>query len=298
MTRTDILKGVYFTRLAGLAVSGIGFARAARGGAAIPAAALGALFAALLLSGRVQAHFWSELLSGLHTLNQRDYQASKVHSQRFLEQLRERPWLRRLIWLGTSSYSLNAEVLALNNLGAAETALGEFDAARAHLNQAIALDPQCPLPYRNMGLLTLRTASRAEASPWLQKAVALGLRGDVSDRLAMSSQRRNAELSATGAVTGIRRSPPIEPPVTGAFVVYVLNDEKTPFEFAVTALERVFGMTGAQAIFTAQLADKIGRAACAGFDDVKLAQGKAEELGELARTHGHSLICSVEPGQT
>ena len=296
MTRTDILKGVYVARLAGLIIFGIGVAVAAQRGAAIPATVLGAVFAALLLSGRVQAYFWSELLSGLHRLNQRDYQTSKIHSERFLAQLRERPWLKRLIWLGTSSYSLNAEVLALNNLGAAETALGEFDTARAHLNQAIALDPQCPLPYRNMGTLILRTASKAEAGPWLEKAVALGLRGDVSDRVVMSSQRRNAELSTTGAVTGARPAPPVQPPVTGAFIVYLLNDEKTPFEFAVTALERVFGMTGATAIFTAQSADKFGRAACAGFADVEVAQGKAEELGSFAQAHGHSLSCAVEPG--
>jgi len=297
MTRTDTLKGVYVARLAGLIVAGIGVAVAGRSGAAIPAMSLGALFAALLLSGRVQAHFWSELLSGLHTLNLRDYQVSKVHSERFLAQLRERPWLRQLIWLGTSSYTLNVEVLALNNLGAAEMALGEFKTARAHLNQAIALDPQCPLPYKNMGALILRTASTAEANPWLQKAVALGLRGDLSDRVVMSSQRRNAELSTTGAVTDARPLPSARPPVTGAYIVYLLNDEKTPFEFAVTALERVFAMTGSQAIFAAQCADKFGRAACAGFDDAEVAQGKAEELGAFARTHGHSLICAVEPGR-
>ena len=106
-------------------------------------------------------------------LNQREYHRSKGHSERFLVQLRERPWLQTLIWLGPSSYSLSAEALALNNLGAAELALGEFDSARAHLNQAIARDPRCPLPCRNMGTLTLRTSSTAEAMPWFEKAAAL-----------------------------------------------------------------------------------------------------------------------------
>lgn len=235
--------------------------------------------------------------AGWLPLNQRDYQMSKVHSERFLAQLRERPWLRRLVWLGTSSYSLSAEVLALNNLGAAELALGEFDAAREHLNQAIALDPQCPMPYKNMGALILRTASTAEASPWLEKAAALGLRGDLSDRMVMSSQRRNAELSTVGAITDARPPPLAAPIITGAYIVYLLNDKKTPFEFAVTALEGVFGMTGAQAISTAQGADKFGRAACAAFDDAEVAQSKAEELAAIARAHGHLLICAVEPGQ-
>ncbi len=293
MTRTDALKGIYFARVAALIIFGIGTAVMIRSGALMPALTLGVLFAAVLLSGRVQAYFWSELLAGLHLLDRRDYARSKVHSERFLVQLRERPWLRRLIWLGTSGYSLNPEVMALNNLGAAEMQLGEFDAARAHFNRAIALDPLCPLPCRNMGALVLRTASPEEARPWFEKAVALGLRGDWSDRVVTTSQRRNAELSTTGAV--IDAPPPTEPPVTGDYIVHLLNDENTPFEFAVAALERVFGLTRGQAVRTAQSADRLGRAACAGFDDQQAAQGKAEELSAFARTHGHSLTCVMEP---
>ncbi len=295
MTRTDALKGVYVARVAGLVVFGIGATVTARSGAVMSAVAFGALFAVVLLSGRVQAYFWSELLAGLHFLNRRDYQRSKNHSERFLAQLRERRWLNRLIWLGPSSYSLNAEVLALNNLGVAEMWLGEFDAARLHFNQAIALDPLCPLPYRNMGALVLRTASTDEARPWLEKARTLGLRGDWSDGVAMASQRRNAELSTTGAVTDAEPPPPSEePPVTGAYIVYLLNDERTPLEFAVAALEKVFGMTGLRAIRTAKKADRFGRAACAGFDDPGVAQDKAEELSALARANGHWLTCAVE----
>jgi ATP-dependent Clp protease adapter protein ClpS len=298
MTRTDVLKGVYFARLAGLVVSGVGLAVSAQNGASIAAIGLAALFLALLLSGRIQAHFWSELLVGLHALNQRDYESSKAHSLRFLAQLRERPWLKRLIWLGTSSYSLNAEVLALNNLGAAEMALDEVESARAHFNEAIALDPKCPLPYRNLGSLTLRTATTAEALPWLEKAVVLGLRGDASDRLMMSSQSRNAELSTTGVITDFRPSPPAKQAVTGAHTIYLLNDEKTPFEFAVATLETVFGMTGAQAIYIAQQVDQQGRAACAGFDDLEAARIKADEVETHARKNGHLLSCVVEPGQS
>ena len=295
MTRTDALKGVYVARVCGLLVCGVAAPVAAQNGAIVPAIALGVLFVAMVLSGRIQAYFWSDLLAGLHALNQREYQMSKVHSERFLVNLRERPWLRRLIWLGTSSYSLNAEVLALNNLGAAELALGEFDSARAHLNQAITSDPQCPLPCRNMGTLTLRTSSTAEAMPWFERAEALGLRRGLSDRVIMSSQRRNAELSTTGVVTDVQPSRPPEQPVTGAYIVYLLNDEKTPFEFAVTSLESVFGMTGERAIHTAISVDKTGRAACAGFEDGQVAQDKVDEMNALARAHGHQLTCIIEP---
>ena len=298
MTRTDALKGAYVARIVLLLATVIGAEVLAHRGAVVPATALGVLFIALLLSGRIQAHFWFELLAGLRALNQRDYGASKVHSERFLAQLHERPWLKRLIWLGPSSYALSAEALALNNLGAPEMSLGEFDAARARFDQAIALDPPGPLPYSNMGALILRTGSSAEALPWFRKAEALGLRQDFTDRWMMSSQRRNVERSATGAD---RRAPagepPVEPPVTGAFIVYVLDDEKTPLEVAVAGLEEVFNMTGQQAIATALRIDKSGRAACAGFDDLETARGRAQALEAFAQTRGHVLNCLVEPGE-
>src|SRR5579872_5091694 len=80
MTRTDILKGVYVARVAGILGCGFGAAALARSGAVLSAAVCVALFLVLLLSGRIQAIFWSELLAGLHDLNQRNYLASKVNS--------------------------------------------------------------------------------------------------------------------------------------------------------------------------------------------------------------------------
>jgi hypothetical protein len=146
MARSDAFKAIYYGRVACIVLAGVGGAVAAQAGRPALGAGLLGIFALLLLSGRAQAYFYAELLAGLHHLNLRDYPRSKAHSARFLEQLRQRPWLKHLIWLATSSYSASAEVLALNNLGAAEVALGEVDAARAHLARAIELDAQCPLP--------------------------------------------------------------------------------------------------------------------------------------------------------
>ncbi len=294
MTRTDVLKATYFLRVGAILLAGIGGAAAAQEGHTVLGAALMALLVVLLLAGRAQAYFWSELLAGLHHLNQRDYRLSKAHSERFLTQLRERPWLKHLIWLANSSYSSNAEVMALNNLGAAEMALGEIDAARTHLTRAIELDPRCPLPYRNMGTLTLRTGSVTDAMPWLQKAEALGFRGDQSDSRAMASQRNNAAFSTTGVAAGA--SPvmaAVEPTFTGAYLVQIVNDATTPFEVVVLGLEQVFGLTGAEAIRITRSVDQSGRAACAGFDDEGEAQRKADELAAFALDKGFPLTCVV-----
>jgi ATP-dependent Clp protease adapter protein ClpS len=294
VTRTDAFKAVYFVRFGCLLLALIVANIASRKHLPALEVASFAVFAVLLLSGRVQAYFWSDLLAGLHHLNRREYEKSKARSERFIAQLRERPWLRHLVWLATSSYSASAEVLALNNLAAAEIGLGEFEAARAHLARAIDLDPKCPLLFKNMGAIVLRTGSTADAMPWIDRAAALGLRGDWTDRAAQASQRRNADLSTTGTVAGPQ--PPLSKvgaALRGAYIVQLLNDDATPLEFVVSALEQVFGLTGAEAIRIALAAHQFGRAACAAFDDECTAKSKADELAALARENGHALTCLV-----
>ena len=294
MTRTGAYKAAYFSLLAaGMLVLFDAVFELRRGHVALLVGAL-LLFAVLLVPGRALAYFWSDLLASLHHLNQRNYQSSKEHSERFLAQLRERPWLKRLIWLGTSAYSRDAEVLALNNLGAAMVQLGEFDSARETLSRAIALDPKCPLPYKNMGTLVLQTGAYAEALPWFEKAAARGLKGDWTDRWVNASQRRNAALYTTGSVSGA--TPPDEPAVqalTGAFLVEVLNDDQTPVTFVIAGLEQVFGLTGAQAIQTVRAVDREGRAVCAAFETMAAARAKADQLSALAREAGFPLRCVV-----
>ncbi|HWA60520.1 MAG TPA: ATP-dependent Clp protease adaptor ClpS [Caulobacteraceae bacterium] len=296
MTRTGAFKAAYYLQLAALAALLVAGDIALRRGHGLLAGALLAAFTVALLAGRVQAWLWSDLLAGLHDLNQGEHHRSRTRTRRFLARLRRRPWLKHLIWLGGSSYSRNAEVLALNNLGAAELALGEVEAARTHLARAIALDPKCPLPYRNMGALTLRTGSSTEARPWLEKAIELGLRGDWSDRRAFAIQRNNAALSTTGRFVARRRPPiPAAPAIAGDYVVELLNDDATPFEVVVEGLEQVFALSGAEAVAVAAAADRSGRAACAGFDDEAVARRRAESLMAFARARGSALGCVVRP---
>ena len=124
--------------------------------------------------------------------------ASKICSERFLERIRNNPWIKHLIWLGTSSYSRDPEVLALNNLGAAELMLGEVDAARRHLMRASALDPLCPLPYFNLGVLEKAEGHLDEAQRLLAQAVKLGYTRGVSDKIVSAAQSRLAITDGAG----------------------------------------------------------------------------------------------------
>ncbi len=50
-------------------------------------------------------------------------------------------------------YTRDVEAMALNNLGAARLELGDLDQVEAPLRQALALDPDYPIPYVNLAHL-------------------------------------------------------------------------------------------------------------------------------------------------
>ncbi len=187
MSRTTLYKGVYFAMMGAALLMVAGVAWWFRWG-------LAGLFVLpiLLVPGRVLGFFWRDLLTGLRLLNARDFVNSKRHSERFLVQVRAKPWLKRLIWLGSSSYSRDPEAMALNNLGAAELALGEIDAARRHLEEAIGVDRRNPLPFYNLGLLhrTIEDADMAERC--FAEARRLGYTRGWSDGIVTTSQTRFA----------------------------------------------------------------------------------------------------------
>jgi tetratricopeptide (TPR) repeat protein len=112
--------------------------------------------------------------------------------------MKQRPWLKKLIWLGSGSYSRDPECLALNNLGAAEIKLGEFESARRHLEAAIAVDRQSPLPYFNLGALARLEGNESEAARLIEQAAALGYSRGLSDRLVTAAQDRFSKTSGQG----------------------------------------------------------------------------------------------------
>jgi tetratricopeptide (TPR) repeat protein len=146
----------------------------------------------MLLPGRVLAFFWRNLLRGLRLLRERRFEESKAHTEAFLCELDQKPWLKNLIWLGFGTYSRSPTCFALNNLGAAEIGLGEMTGAREHLYAAMQADEACPLPYFNMGVLCTALSEHEEAQTWYEKAAALGYSRSVIDAIIGSSQTRLA----------------------------------------------------------------------------------------------------------
>jgi len=191
MSRTTLYKGVYFAMLAAAGVIGLGFIAIFH----FSWIAIIAVFIAMQIPGRILGYYWRDLLKGLRLLNAREFAESKLCSEKFLQEFPARRWIKNLVWLGSSTYSRNPEVLALNNLGAAELNLGEVASARTHLERAINLDPFCPLPYYNMAVLCQVEDDEAGAQQWFADASRLGFANKLSDKIVRSSQTRFANRS-------------------------------------------------------------------------------------------------------
>jgi tetratricopeptide (TPR) repeat protein len=155
-------------------------------------------FLSLLIPGRILGFFWRDLLRGLRLLKAKEYAESKRHSELFLAAIRRKPWMKKLIWLGSGTYSRDPQAMALSNLGAAEIGLGELDAARTHLEASMKVDNQNPLPAFNLGVLAYTLGDRQRAEFWFQEARRLGYSRGIIDRIVQSSQTRFANVDGRG----------------------------------------------------------------------------------------------------
>jgi ATP-dependent Clp protease adaptor protein ClpS len=296
VTRRAKYKALYVAILAGgtIAVLGVGTVLMDRAGHMPRAAplALVALGIAMLFPRRVPRFYWRDLIAGARLMKREDYAGSKIHFERFIAKVRRAPWLKNLLWLGTSSYSTDPEAMALNLLGIAEVCLGAFEAAQRHFEEAIALDPGNPLPHRGMADLRLRAGTSAEAISWIEKAAALGLRDDWGDRLMRATRPRFA-FTDSGVVAVQPPLPEADlPPATGNYRVELLNDDKTSMQFVVELLEQVFDHSGAQAIRTMLAVHDQGSAVCGRYDEAE-ARTRMDSATARARAAGFPLSLRV-----
>ncbi|WP_252733766.1 ATP-dependent Clp protease adapter ClpS [Paracoccus marinaquae] len=83
---------------------------------------------------------------------------------------------------------------------------------------------------------------------------------------------------------------PQRPPM---YKVLMLNDDFTPMEFVVHVLERLFGMSHAQAIEIMLTVHRKGVAVVGVFSH-EVAETKVAQVMELARRQQHPLQCTME----
>jgi ATP-dependent Clp protease adapter protein ClpS len=86
----------------------------------------------------------------------------------------------------------------------------------------------------------------------------------------------------------------VEKAVESQFGVMLLNDDKTPMEFVVHVLERVFGLARHAATLV-MLATHENGTALVGLYDRKEAERLIDQVRVLAKAHGHPFDCAIEP---
>jgi ATP-dependent Clp protease adapter protein ClpS len=262
------------------------------------------IFLALLVPGRVLGYFWRDLLTGLRLLRERQFAQSARHSKKFLEDIGRRPWIQHLTWLGSGTYSRNAKAMALNNLGAAEISLGDFAAARDHLEQSSNLDGENPLPYFNLAQLEMILGNEARFRESLEQAKRRGYTKNLSDRLVQSAQSRFAFVEGRGAKADADNedAPVVLPPGKSVLSipelvpadfrcgVEILNDNSTPMQFVVEILQSQLKLAYAEAIAAMRDIHKRGGRL---FPTANPADARriAETISATSSARGYSLVC-------
>jgi len=140
-----------------------------------------------LIPGRVSGLVWRDLYRGRRLLEAGQLEASLLCSQRFVESIRERPRLRGLWWLAFAVYTRDSKAMALNNLGAAQLELGSFDEAESSFREALAADPQYPIPHYNLAVLAEVRGDSPAAREHAAEAVLLGYERAASDRVIQAA---------------------------------------------------------------------------------------------------------------
>jgi len=153
----------------------------------------------LLIPGRLPGFFWRDFYRGRKLLSTGDWESSLKYFERFLSEVKRRPWLKHFIWLSWGFYTRDIEVMTHNNMGAAQLGLGQLAEAEQHFDMARQIDSQAPLPYYNLALLAQIRGDADSAKALLEKAQRLGYRGTTYDKLIEAAGSVLAQLEGHDA---------------------------------------------------------------------------------------------------
>lgn len=105
------------------------------------------------------------------------------------------------------------------------------------------------------------------------------------------SSNENETDAGLGVIT-LEDEPQLkEPPL---FQVVLLNDDFTPMEFVVYAIQKVFGYEHERATQIMLSVHTKGKGVC-GIFPKEIAEMKSHEINEMAKAHEHPLISEIEP---
>jgi len=153
---------------------------------------------ALMIPGRIAGYYWRSLFRGNRCINEGRFQDAIDYLERFLGELKDRPWIRKLHWATGMIYTQNVEAMARANLGVAHINLGDLEAAEAQLNASLELDPENPFVYYNRAVLLYERGEPDAAKEALERARTLGYAQNAIDTLIASTSKAYARIEGRG----------------------------------------------------------------------------------------------------
>lgn len=78
------------------------------------------------IPGRLTGFVWKDLFIARRMMDAQRHEEAIPFLLAFLEKLKAKPWIGKLIWLSPSFYTISVRAMALNNLGACRLEMGGF----------------------------------------------------------------------------------------------------------------------------------------------------------------------------
>jgi ATP-dependent Clp protease adaptor protein ClpS len=110
--------------------------------------------------------------------------------------------------------------------------------------------------------------------------------------IKLGADNQDSEWGGDSAVALEESKPKLKKPPL--YRVVIFNDDYTPMEFVVSLLGSIFGMGYEDATRVMLKVHTEGKAVCAIYIR-DIAETKAQQTREYARTHEHPLRCEIEP---
>ena len=189
--RYKILFIVYVVVLLGIAGLCILYFKLSTGGILL----LALLF---LIPGRIAGFFWRDFYRGRKLASMGAWEDAIGYFERFLADVKSRPWLKHMIWFAWGTYTRDIEVMTQNNLGAMQLNLGRLDEAEPHFRAAGELDPEAPLPRYNLAMLEQMRGNTEQAKSLLNEVQRLGYSNTGYDKLIQAAGEALAKIEGRG----------------------------------------------------------------------------------------------------
>lgn len=123
-----------------------------------------------LIPGRVVQFFWEEFFEGKRRLQERDFDGALTSFEAFLEKLRQRRWLKWLMFLSYGLYSFRIEAVVLTQMALASIHKKQYGKARDHLRESLRCDTRYCFAFYHEAVVNLLEGNMPAAEDSFRQA--------------------------------------------------------------------------------------------------------------------------------